>query len=688
MAFVTQQFVNIWKGKAYVGARRPTTVVEVRGGSWRRDYRPWSNPINAIIPGETKLMPWYPIFTETTPWVTIPNVLTCDLSQDFEQNGLSVANIAIDNVGFEQATGPFGDIYHAISRGLMAPSRGYDPPGRPTSGLAVNTWRDVLTEQRNIRIWQGFGQPEREADGTVVASGGVNGAWVFNGLIDDVDLDSDPARIQVTARMGKTLTDSRMFGWNKSKQLKDPVIFSDRLEADNTQDVGENAEASSELSSTYEAANVLDDDGTTKTYWASQNHTTAGNTEWVEIRVPSGRYREIVLDCNADMQAFIGFYVRDFADGSQAMVDGSYVDEGWVTVGLGDVPGNYGGWPYIHLVQSTAGKRTVIDFGRSIVTGNDSIIRVAFRNLTEVSSGTYRARVRTLKGRRRERSEEAIERKWILVDDISDMVRVVLRWAGFTSWEVENTGTPLKGKALFNRATFLIDVIKRAVELTGFVFFVADPIDGNSVGVPVFRRNAALQRGSPAIEVRDTDLLTGLRTKRSEESLPYIIRVRGKTARAGTTLGGDTSKRIMAVYRPPWTEDNTLGGVIKHVVHTDNALRTLLECEIACYLIAINGCLRAFTATAEIPAAPFIELDHQVGLLDTATGLNTRLWVASRNSHFQSGERPAWETTLQGALIDTEDLVELIAEIDAVDFSPEPSPTLPRQENTPFRFRT
>ncbi len=683
MALVTRWFKDVWRTKSYVGARRPMMVVQVRSGNFRRAYRAWDEPfVNATIPGETKTMPWYPIFTELGAWTDVPNVLSCDFNQDFEQNGISVATVALDNVGFAPMTGPFGDLYHAISRGFLSPARGYDPPTRPASGLSPNEWYDVLTEQRNIRIWQGYGPPQLDG-GEMPQSGGANGAWVFNGLIDDVDIDSDPARLTFTARMAKTLTDGRVFGWNKSKQLLDPVVFADRLEADDIQDVGEGAAASSVLSSEYPASNVLDDDGTDRTYWYSQEHSTATVTEWVEIRIPSGRYQSVVLECDPGMEAYIGVFVRAFGPDDPALVDGEPEPDGFATVGEGEVPGTYGGWPYVKKVDSTASGRTLIELGHSIVTANDSVVRVAFRNLANGSTTDYRARVRSFRARRRERSEAAIEQEWILVDDLADVVRVALRWAGFTEWEVEDVGTSVKGKMLFNRASYLIDIIKRCTELTGFVFFVADPVDGESLGVPVFRRNAALQRGLQLTEVRGTDLLTGLRTKRSEESLPYIIRVRGKTKRTGSTLGGDTARRIMAVYRPPWTEDNTLGGVIKHVTHTDPALRTLLECQIGAYFIAIAGCLKAFTATAEMPGAPFIELDHQVGLMDTATGVNTRLWVVSRTTRFIAGERTSWVTTLQGALIDNPDLIALIAEIDDLDFSPEPSPTAPRSEATP-----
>ncbi len=685
MALVTPSFLEAWASRNHVGARRPVMVVQVRRGSWRRDYRAWSSPIAAAIPDETAELPWYPIFTETTPWVDVPYVQSCEIASDFDQNGLSVATIRLNNVGMTEAVGPLGDLYHAIDRGVLSPSRGYNPPTRPNDGLTPNAWSDVLTEYANVRVWQGFGQPVRDG-GAMPETGGMNGAWVFNGLVDDVDLDSDPAHIVIVARAGMILTDSRVFGWNKSKQLKDPVVFSDTRDADDIQQVGENPAASSVLDASSLADNVIDDDGTERTYWRSIDHTTEANTEWVEISVPAGRYQEITLECDAGMELYVGFDVRALSPTEDALYDGLSVPEGFIATGA-LVPGANGGWPYIASVSSTLANRQVISLGHSIVCGFNSIIRVGFRKLKLVSAGAYRARVRTFTGQRRKRMEAAITNKWILVDDMSDVVRVVLRWAGYQEWEVENTGVRVKGKMLFNRATFLIDIIKRCQELTGFVFFVTDPVDGESQGVPIFRRNAALQQGVPVTEVRDTDFLVGLKFKRSGAPLPYIIRYRGKTARSGSILGGDSSKRIMYVYRPPWTEDNTMAGIIKHVARTEHSLRTLLECQVACYLLAINAALRAYTATIEIAANPSIELDEQVGIRDTSTGLNTRLWTVGRTTTFQAGKQASWTMTIQGSLIDTEDLTALIDEIDAIDFSPLPSPTSQSpSRNTPLRF--
>ncbi len=686
MASVTTHFLDVWRSGNHVGINRPTIVVEIRGGNWRRDYRPWASPINATIPGEEPDMPWYPIFTELTPWVEIPNILQCRLEDDFEQNGMTVATVSVNNIGFEPVVGPFADLYHAISRGYLSAERGYDPPGRTPSGLAVNGWSDVITEQRQIRIWQGYGQPER-VGADMPEDGGSNGAWVFMGLIDDVDTSASPVAMTIVARQGKVLTDSRIFGWNKSRHLKDPVVFSDRLAADDLQLVGQDAEASSELSAEFLAANVVDDDGTSATYWESIVHTTAGNTEWIEIHVPAGRYEDIVLNCDAGLDVYVGVYLRNQAPGVQATWDGVNKGEGFVSAGLGSVPGANGGWPYVARVPSASAGTNVISLGHVAITGNDGTLRVGFRNL-QGTAPSFTAQVRTLKGRRRRISTVAITQDWILVDDLSDMVKVALRWAGYTEWEVEDTGVRLTGKMLFNRASYLIDIVKRAVELTGFVFFVADPPDGSSEGIPVFRRNSALQAASLVLtEVRDTDLITDLSHKRTEEPLPYIIRWRGKTARTGTTLGGDSSVRIMAVYRPPWTEDNSSAGIIMHVTHTENSLQTLVECEIACYLTAINGALKASTASFEIPGNPAIELDDQIGLVDTATGLNTRLWVANRSSTFQGGEQTSWTMALQGSLIDTADLIAIIAEIDGTDFTPQPSPITPTSRSNEGRFR-
>lgn len=458
---------------------------------------------------------WYPVFTETTDWEQLPNVASVEITNDFSQRGLAVATIVMENVEYVTSSGPGGD-YHAIERGYFAPTRGYDPGDwRAPAGVDANAWTGKIDEMAEIRIWQGFGTPELD-EGAMPLDGGTNGAWVFRGLVDDVDLTAQPVNISLVVRAGTILTDSRVFGWNKSRQLDDPITFMDAEEA---------AEEAAEAAS------------------------------------------------------------------------------------LG-IPMKHG--------------------------------------------------------------EETIQ-----VLDVSEMVKIVLRWAGFQEWDVEEAGVSLAGRFVVNRSNYLIDVITAACEQTGFVFFLADPSDGDSQGVPTFRRDATVIREPAAIaaEVKDTDLITDHRAKLSSTPRGYIIRVRGKTSRVyGEPLGGDSVERVMFVYRPPWTEDNHMAGIIKHVTHTDFKLRHTVACRAGCYLIAIAEALEAVTSVVELPANPIVELDDQVGILDTATGVNSRLWVASRTSSFVAGERVSWTMTLTGALIDSPYLVEIIDEIIDYDW---PTGTVP-----------
>jgi hypothetical protein len=125
---------------------------------------------------------------------------------------------------------------------------------------------------------------------------------------------------------------------------------------------------------------------------------------------------------------------------------------------------------------------------------------------------------------------------------------------------------------------------------TGYVFYIGDPADGDSRGVPVFRKNRALLDPPAALpEVRDSDLLTGIKVKISEEPLAWNIRVRGKETKRRSVrprLGGDNTRRIMAYYKPPWTRAGRMAGVLKHVTHTYPELRTFEECWSPAYLIA------------------------------------------------------------------------------------------------------
>jgi hypothetical protein len=268
------------------------------------------------------------------------------------------------------------------------------------------------------------------------------------------------------------------------------------------------------------------------------------------------------------------------------------------------------------------------------------------------------------------------DKRWILVDDAAEIVKCCLRWAGFQEWEVESTGVRLTDKRVFNRSDFLIDAIKWVGELTNYNFFIGDPSSHpDSRGVPIFRSNRAMApAGSELLAITDKQALTGIKARFTDEPLARVIRVRGKLVdedEGGTRdfvgSGADTWAAYQAFYVPPWArfdENHRLGGLIKHVVDVDRFLESNTECHIAARFIAAAEALASATATLEFPGYPGVDLDQQLWLLDSATGLATRLWTASRSSTFTRGEQASYKTSIGGALIDTPDLVRIRAELD------------------------
>jgi hypothetical protein len=234
---------------------------------------------------------------------------------------------------------------------------------------------------------------------------------------------------------------------------------------------------------------------------------------------------------------------------------------------------------------------------------------------------------------------------------------------------VENTGTTLSEKIIVNRGMTYMDVIKRMADVSGYTFLMADPTArSNSLGMPTYRRTQIVTDAAPVVTVRDTDLLGPIDVKESDEPLAYIIRMRGRVApNRGLTIGGDQTKRLMYVYQPPWSirpGGNQLGGILRHVIHTDNMFKTLDDCKFACFYLALNEALAAITATIQIPANPGIQLDDHVEVLDLGTGVTSRLSVQQRSSQLtRSGEQTLWTMTVGGALVDTLDVQAVVRRI-------------------------
>lgn len=429
----------------------------------------------------------------------------------------------------------------------------------------------------------------------------------------------------------------------------------------------------------YPAANVIDE--STTTAWISHDHSSEGNTEWVEIHLPQGRYDSFQIHTD---YAHLDMYVSVYGHNRQRKKKGGGyedipcqiddvdqpIDGHWFDLGYGDVPGDNGGIPFVahfpDVGPQPKSQPEKFSFGHKLELGDNSIIRCHFRNLYRINAGVYRASVNKLKGLTRtgvDQPDAETPVQKIEVDDPSDIVRVVLRWAGFKEWEIENTGAKLSGDWVFNRQTYLMDVIKKVQEATGFVFYISGPTDDDkSIGVPVFRSSYLLRDDLQDIPlIRDTDMLTAVQAKLTDEPLGYIIRVRGAASTTGATLGSEKTRKFMSVYKPPWW--TRMGGIIKHVVEEMPRLPDQLSVDVAARLIAVQQALASATATMEIPGHPGFELDGQVGMWDTDTGLKTRLYIARTATTFVGGKQPSYKTEVGGSLLDTPDIVESKADL-------------------------
>jgi hypothetical protein len=476
------------------------------------------------------------------------------------------------------------------------------------------------------------------------------------------------------------LTDQRAVGWNKARDIRSPIIFADRKKSTKEEKKGGAALASS-FSNGYPPKGVTEvGEGTS---WLSFGHTTPENTEWVEVHLPKGSYENFLVNPMYDgMEMYVGVFARNKGIDRPCRVNGVEVPNGWVDLGLGDVPGSYGGWPYTrkwNSVDSGADRRKL---GFKLECGDNTVLRVAFRNLAlSPGKGDYRARVARLAGIKETVKKDAKIHKWILVDDAADVVKWVFMWCGFKEWNVKKLGVPLKDPIAFHQGDYMVDIVRHMVEQANYVYYVAKPSDDpDSLGVPHFVPNGAIQAVRPDLEeVTDQDLLTGIETKFSKEPLSYITRTRGKIAskkKGGTKLFEDTTRRITAVYRPPWSGVHRniitneldvdypfagrLAGVRKHRVHDDPGITSENEAQMMNLLMSVQEALQSFQGTITVPGYPaFQGVNNQVSVVDTPSGTNSRLWVAHASSTFTSGEQASWVMSLQGAFVDTPDILLL-----------------------------
>jgi hypothetical protein len=652
VAEVTQTFVDRWRSRHHIGSAKPQQYARVRKGRFERAYRNFtfldgSTEEFAFLPGTSNAKPWAAKWVPQTAWVQVPNLREADLEQSFDNNGFITCTLVFENIIYKQIAGVVGT-YHAVKRGYLSPWMGFRSIIR-ASQFAQNEWYELLDGGCQIEVWQGYGDQM---------------ARTFTGLIDDVDMTSKPDQLTVTARCfgANALGEQRVYGYNKDPRIRPPITFADRFRADKVTKISGGASASSSDAS-HPPSNVTKPD---QTFWMSDGHANGAFTEWVDIRLKHGRYETFFVQPQlSGMEMYLSIYASGQGLQGDPQLDDVDITPGWIDTGLGNVPGANGGFPYIKRWDSVSAEGRVWRIGHKVEIGDNSILRVSFRNLGfSPARQDFRAAVRRLVAYHRLRSAEARKNNWILVDDAADVVKVVLRWAGFREWEVENFGVRLKENLVFHQADYLIDIINKMKEQGNYNFFMADPTSHDeSLGVPVFRNSRAMLPPGPRLdEVKDSDLLTGISVKLTKGPKAHIIRARGaeaKLSEGGILLGEDTTRRVTAHYRPPWTIRGETAGIIRHTTHVDRFLKTEIDCMMACVLIAVQQALMGATGGIEIPGFPKLELDQQISVVDEGTGANTRLWIASRSSTFSSGQQAKWTTQLGGSWLDTQDLIEI-----------------------------
>lgn len=673
MSEVSAEFLARWRGETEtlsfgdaMRVRRPTCQVFVRTGRLRRKWKPWTGPeINAYQVGsEHNDEPWQATYVATSDWIEIPNIISVDIDNQMRFGGDgaagSTATINVDNTFLEELS-PMGDIYHAIRRGWLSPWRGYDTTYVPAAVESENDWFRLVDQRLQVKIYQGWGDEM---------------VPTFLGFFDDDDIAAMPDRLTITARCASAiLADQRFYGWSKERGFHDPITFADRSAALELTRVGSNASASS---NNGDADLALD--GESETRWVSDSHATSSNTEWIQIEIPEGQYSSFRINTRGypGMTAYISI---DSVDGE---VDGVPVADGWVDNGSGTVPAE--SYEYVKQFDTIDGIK-IVQLPFTFYTAGGSFLRISFRPLKFKGTNDYRAGVIALKAIRWEVDSSDANEGWILVDDVADIVRLILRWCGFKEWYVEDAGIQLRKKWVVNRESFLMDMIDDICQRTGFVFFIDDPSDDdNSLGYPVFRANRALFDEDADVdvpEITEDDLLSRIQTKFTTEPLTYNIRVRGTTAtksEGGVILSRD-ERRLLAYYLPPWTDDGETiegtrtAGILRRTFVDRFWIKKQALLEYTARIVAFYQALACSGASFQIPANPGIVLDQHVYLYDTSTGLNTRMWTQNRSSTFAAGNdetEPKWEMTVGGALLDTpfiqgvrDDIRELDEDYDA-----------------------
>lgn len=653
---VTQKFRERWMSVKHIGSSKPVAMVEIRRGRLNRSFHPYPGlgyPAFGDYPGALGIGFWYPDWQVNSPWMTLDGVQNIRLEQSFANNGITTCTIKMDNQALVPTTGPAGILYHAVEKGYYSPLRGFVGKGRPNPGVKKTPFFGKLPYAQ-IRIRQGYG-----ADQMVTT---------FLGLIDDVESDSIPNQMIITARdMGGVLVDEYFFGWAKEMVLPSPLTFAPRRLAENHLLVGGGAKASSSQPGSGP-------DGVVKGEGAWRSGKAAGpeNTQWIEITVPAGKYSNIFVSFPYEgMRVYFGIKPTRH-NGAAPTYNGEPIPANTFFNPNGTVvPGDeFGGWPYFSGFEaSKRGPGHYVSLGGSFGVGNDTIIRLGFRDLAP-RDGAFEAGVNRFSANQRHFTPLAIAGRYVVIDDVADIVKCCLRWCGFKGWEVEDTGVNLQEPFVADPSMTFMDVINTIKDMVGYTFFIGEPRDDNNdqdLGYPIFRNNRVFENHTGPTEfIDDSLLLTDAKVKISNADDRHIIRTRGMAIKDGATLWGDSIKRYMFVYVVPWAK--RMAGVLKPFTMYDDLFDTLQQCQLACYLVALQISLGKYTTILTLPANPGIGIDTLQSVIDRTQGLNSRVYVTNRTQQMAFGSNGYWHMEIGGSLVDTEDTVAVLRDYeDAVD---------------------
>lgn len=690
----------------YIGASAPVQRVAIRYGYFARSnpgsYRLQANfnqanemmkafPLKAHVSDRAQNSHWgdiwNPAWTPITGYVDIPGVLDVKLGEKTKSEaGIDIATVEIDNIAYP-ALGAGG---HGRERGFASPLRGYYGPGTipllDEAGAVVgkNAWSERFFYATQVTIWQGWGAATLTK--------------VFTGLVEDIDNTSRPDRITLTSRnFGQVFSDTNLLGFAHDPHIGNSIVFADE-------------ELATEVHPLYKFAGMSSYDGVHQGYWAFDG---ASNTWWNAKPSEAYSFINLGLDDFAAVDSLrvtippghgpytVWVSIRATAtpysaplEEELAMKPGEGLDANlWVLGNLhGPAPGNTPlvtvegkesqSVPYVQQVVLGPGTTTfdISKLGEQFTLGKNSVIRLSFDN-PGGGAAVIQFEALQLKSKA---GAAFVSGNWVLVHDISDVIRVVCAWAGFPYYEIENTGARLPKVLKYDRTKTYMDVIKEVEAGCGFSFFMKDPTAneeaiGGGIGVPCWRKTRVVLGRSesgawedtgafkwdPRATITDRSLLTAIDMKHTSEPLRAVIRTYGTSGVPPSgAAAGITGERLVATFRPPWA--GRLAGVLKQLSYKDELFSSHGDLRNAAYFIALQEALESIQATIEIPGFPGIEIDDHIELLDLGTGLSTRMAIEHRSSSMVSGEHAKWTMTLGGPLIDTPDVVGIVNIINGV----------------------